>query len=59
MGKTEFHLITLGNSFVINFQKAMDDPKIKKAGMGYNKEGFLITAYPVDKVKEGRLIWTR
>jgi len=34
MGKTEFHLITLGNSFVINFQKAMDDPKIKKAGMG-------------------------
>ena len=24
-----------------------------------DKEGFLITAYPVDKVKEGRLIWTR
>jgi hypothetical protein len=23
------------------------------------KEGFLITAYPVDKVKEGEVIWTK
>lgn len=24
-----------------------------------NKEGFLITAYPVDKVKEGEIVWTK
>lgn len=24
-----------------------------------NTEGFLITAYPVDKVKEGEVVWTR
>jgi len=23
------------------------------------KEGFLITAYPVDKVKEGEIVWTK
>lgn len=23
------------------------------------KEGFLITAYPVDKIKEGEIVWTR
>ena len=23
------------------------------------KEGFLITAYPADKIKEGEIIWTR
>jgi len=34
MGKTEFHLITVGNSLIANYQKAMDNPKIKKAGMG-------------------------
>jgi hypothetical protein len=28
---------------------------VKHAG----KEGFLITAYPTDKVKEGDVIWTR
>lgn len=24
-----------------------------------DKEGFLITAYPVDKIKEGEIVWTR
>ncbi|MBI4685429.1 MAG: DUF4258 domain-containing protein [Nitrospirae bacterium] len=28
---------------------------VKHAG----KEGFLITAYPVDKVKEGEIVWTK
>lgn len=28
---------------------------VRHAGM----EGFLITAYPVDKVKEGEIVWTR
>ncbi|MDI6728676.1 MAG: hypothetical protein QMD44_07110 [Thermodesulfovibrionales bacterium] len=23
------------------------------------KEGFLITAYPVDKIKEGEIVWTK
>lgn len=23
------------------------------------KEGFLVTAYPVDKIKEGEVIWTK
>jgi len=26
---------------------------------GINDEGFIITAYPTDKIKEGRTIWTR
>ena len=34
MGKTEFHLITLGNSLIANYQKTIDDSKTKKAGMG-------------------------
>jgi len=34
MGKTEFHLITVSNSLIANYQKAIDDSKIKKAGMG-------------------------
>ena len=24
-----------------------------------DEEGFIITAYPVDKVKEGEIVWTR
>jgi len=34
MGKAEFHIITVGNSLIANYQKATDDSKIKKAGMG-------------------------
>jgi len=32
--KKEFHLITVGNSLITNYQKNIDDSKIKNAGMG-------------------------
>lgn len=34
MGKGEFHIITVGNSLIVNYQKSTDNPKIKTAGMG-------------------------
>jgi len=34
MKKAELHLITVGNSLISNYQKVVDDPKIKRAGMG-------------------------
>ena len=43
---------------VFFYYKQFDRPccvVVKHTGM----EGFLITAYPVDKVKEGDVIWTR
>jgi len=61
MGKTEFHLITVGNSLIANYQKAIDDSKIKKAGMGdgiwselINDSSFLekIYAFLSEKPKE-------
>ena len=30
-----------------------------RRGRGDNEEGFLITAYPTDAIKEGTTIWTR
>jgi len=32
--KKEFHLITVGNSLIANYQKNIDDSKVKNAGMG-------------------------
>jgi len=34
MEKGELHLITVGNSLIRNYQRIIDDPKIKSAGMG-------------------------
>jgi hypothetical protein len=39
---------------------ALSEPDtIRKSKIDEGVEGFLITAYPTDKVKEGEIIWTK
>jgi hypothetical protein len=50
---------SVGDPHVLLFHRRVEPRWVCAVAKRTNMEGFLITAYPADKIKQGEIVWTK